>query len=403
MISTLHDLTRDQLLAVAHEYMLLGMLSNQSTLPQTIVAGGTLDDLNRVAIDLWIGASPVYTHRLRTLMGIEGDDVPAIMKALQLDVGFVHQYMDVRYQVNDARHGEFWLAHCGALLNVERFGEERVVGMCHTIEDPTFDATAYATNPRARIRPIHRPPRVPADREPHCHWTIVIDPENEPVGPARLTQRIARLPLAALPIAPRPDGDGYHGPFDPEFHLGDCSSDTIIALAREFAVQTHLLMCSGEVALAERFGPERARSLLSDAWLATSWVASQRLRDALGDDLDLGTLLALHPALPPGFARHVHVDDEQIRCTLTPEAPGLLDPGQGGWIGGLARGDARGIEGMVQAIEPRARVAAMNVSADTVAIDVHVDRNAEPVREPDPVAFMRIGMLNSWKFTHASV
>ena len=53
--------------------------------------------------------------------------------------------------------------------------------MCHTIEDPTFDATAVATNPRAQIRPIHRPPRVPADRHPHCHWTVTIDESNPPV------------------------------------------------------------------------------------------------------------------------------------------------------------------------------------------------------------------------------
>src|SRR5262245_52628611 len=109
----LTDLARAELLAVVHENMLLGMLANQSTLPQTIVAGGSLDDLNQVAIDLWMGASPVYTHRMRTLMGIEGDDVSAIMKALQLDVGFAHQYMHVHYALNDPMHGEFWLEHCG--------------------------------------------------------------------------------------------------------------------------------------------------------------------------------------------------------------------------------------------------------------------------------------------------
>src|SRR6516165_12105105 len=114
MTATLETQPRDRLLAIAHEYMLLGMLSNQATLPQTIVAGGSLDDLNEIAIDLWMGASPVYTHRMRSLMGIEGDDVPAIMKALQLDVGFVHQYMHVHYQVNTPLDGEFWLEHCGA-------------------------------------------------------------------------------------------------------------------------------------------------------------------------------------------------------------------------------------------------------------------------------------------------
>ena len=356
MTPSLDTLPRDQLLAVAHEYMLLGMLSNQATLPQTIVAGGTLDDLNEVAIDLWMGASPVYTHRMRTLMGIEGDDVPTIMKALQLDVGFVHQYMDVFYKVNDPLHGEFWLAHCGALINVEPHGEERVHGMCHTIEDPTFDATAYATNPRARIRPIHRPPRAPADRLPHCHWTIEIDPANDPVGPARLTQQISELPLASLAITPRPAGDGYPAEFDPKFRLSDASDGTLIALAIEFAVQTHLLMCSGEIALAERFGADTARELIADAWLATSWVASERLRELLGDGVDVATVLALTPAIPPGFAREVAVDGSRVRLTLIPESPELLTSSQTGWIGALGRGERRGIEGIVWPIDRTARV-----------------------------------------------
>jgi hypothetical protein len=397
MIQTLEDLPRDRLLAVAYEYMLTGMLSNQATLPQTLVAGGTLDDLNEVAIDLWMGASPVYTHRMRTLMSIEGDDVPAIMKALQLDVGFVHQYMNVHYQLNDPEHGEFWLERCGALLNVEPFGEERVVGMCHTIEDPTFDATAYATNPRARIRPIHRPPRVPADRAPHCHWTIEIDAENEPVGPARLTQRISELPLAHIALAPRPAGDGYHGPFEPKFRLGDCSDATLTALAREFAMQTHLLMCSGEIALADRFGVERGRELIGDAWLATAWIVSERLRDVLGE-LDVATALALHPCLPPGFTRRVEADGDQIRCTLTPESPSLLDAEQGGWIGALARGDARGIEGITRPVHPGAQVFAVRLQQESVEIDVHLNASPAAAREPDAVAFMRIGSLHSWRF-----
>jgi hypothetical protein len=379
--------------------MLLGMLSNQATLPQTIVAGGSFDDLNQVAIDLWMGASPVYTHRMRRLMGIEGDDVPAIMKALQLDVGFVHQYMLVHYQVNDPLNGEFWLEHCGALINLEPHGTERVVGMCHTIEDPTFDATAYATNPRARIRPIHRPPRVPVDRKPHCHWTIVIDPANDPVGPARLTEQIAGLPLAALSIEPRPAGDGYQGPFDPDFHLAQCSNATLAAVAREFAVQTHLLMCSAELALAERFGADRARDLLADAWGATAWVGSERLRDVLGSDADIAAVLTSHPAIPPGFARTVERDGDRVRCTLVPESAALLDPGRPGWIGALARGETRGIEGIVQPIDGRARVDRVAVGDGRVTIDIHVDPGSEPVREPDGVAFMRVGMLSTWKFS----
>ena len=59
---------------------------------------------------------------------------------------------------------------------MEPMGDEYVTTMPHHQEDPTFDATAIATNWRARIRPIHRPPRAPVDRHPHCAWTVTIDP-----------------------------------------------------------------------------------------------------------------------------------------------------------------------------------------------------------------------------------
>ncbi len=74
--------------------------------------------------------------------------------------------MDFRYTVHDPWHGEFHLDHCGALMDVEPMGPDYVRSMCHDIEDPTFDATAVATNPRAQVRPIHRPPRSAEDMPP---------------------------------------------------------------------------------------------------------------------------------------------------------------------------------------------------------------------------------------------
>src|SRR5918992_5214983 len=98
---------------------------------------------------------------------------------MQVDIGAPPQFMDFRYRVDDANHGQFWLDCCGALMDVEPMGEDFVVNMCHDIEDPTFDATAAATNPRARMRPVHRPPRGLsdrlADRTAHCLWDVTID------------------------------------------------------------------------------------------------------------------------------------------------------------------------------------------------------------------------------------
>lgn len=401
-------LDRSTRLRVAHEAMLAGMLVNRAILPQVVLKTGGFDVMNDVAIDLWMGASPVYTERTRALMGIEGDDVTAIMKALQLDVGFVHEYMDVAYVVHDAQHGEFWLEHCGALLDAEPFGEERVFGMCHTIEDPTFDATALATNPRARIRPIHRPPREPADRHPHCHWTIEIDPRNDPVGPAVLTQRVADLPLARVPNDPPSDSgsDGltdYRGDLVPDFRLSMLSTPTLRAMQEEFVVQTHLLGAAGELALAMRFGDDDARDMLARGWVGVSWITSQRLAAALGlaerpGPPGVAAALGHQPLLPPGFRREVSERHDAVELVLTAEVEGLLDPAHPGVPGLLARAEHGGLDAMAQAVDPRSRLSDLVVTESDVTARFTIDPAGETAPEPGEAALMR-SLASGWVFS----
>ena len=351
-----------------------------------------------------MGASPTYTARMRRLMGIEAHDVEAIMKSLQLDVGFVHQYMDVAYKLIDERHGEFWLQHCGALMDTEPMGEEAVFGMCHTIEDPTFDATALAINPRARIRPIHRPPRRPSDRHPHCHWTIEVDPDNEPVGPVALAVQVGDLALATVPNEMHTGGtegmNDYRGPLQPSFRLADLASGTLAAVAREFQAQSHLLVAAGELALEDRFGEEMAREMTVATCVGAGWVVSERLAAALdvaADPALLARVLALHPMLPPGVDRSVWVDDDRIRVTLVPSLPGLLDPDHPGCPGVLARGEGRGVEAIVHAIAPTAAVD-LAVEDGRITIEVTPGAGRDPARLPDPAALTKIGIAASWSF-----
>jgi hypothetical protein len=401
------ELPRERLLPVALETMHVGHLLDRALMPQVAIASQSVDVVDQVAIDEWMGASPVYTGRMRRLMGIEGDGVDAIMKALQLDVGFPHQYMDVAYKLIDARHGEFWLLHCGALMDVEPHGEKRVIGMCHTIEDPTFDATAYATNPRARVRPIHRPPRTPRDRHPHCHWTIAIDPANDPVGPAKHTGSVAALPLARVPNerASEPGARGitdYRGAFDPKFKLGSLSSATLAAVAREFQIQCHLLSSSAELTLTERFGSAKARELLTAQWSAVSWVASQRLARVLGaahgGSEALAAVLRLHTALAPGFARRVTTRPGAVRLEMDPASVDLLDPANPGWLGLLVRGTGRGLETLAQAVEPRAQLASLETREGRVVADFAVDAKRAPAEAPPEAAFMKLSTATAWVF-----
>jgi hypothetical protein len=322
-------------------------------------------------------------------------------------VGFPHQYMDVGWKLRDERHGEFFLLHCGALMDTERHGEKRVIGMCHTIEDPTFDATAYATNPRARIRPIHRPPRKPADRAPHCHWSIEIDPSNEPVGPATHTRAVGELPIARIANqpAPEPAAQGmtdYRGPFDPGFRLGSLSTATLAAVAREFQIQTHRLASSAELTLRDRLGTDKAREVLTAQWIAVAWVAGQRLARALGLEAGgseaVAAVLRLHAALPPGFARRVTARIDQVRIELEATSAELMETEQPGWLGLLLRGATRGVEAAAQAVDPRARLDGLDTRHGRVTLDLSIDASAAPAEAPREAAFMRMSTATGWVF-----
>src|SRR5688500_6496940 len=145
------DLTRAELAILVPELLLIGQLIDRSGMAWCISAFGR-EEMAQIAIEEWASSSPIYTRRMQRALGYQGTDIYTIFKGLQLDIGAPPQFMDFRYTVHDRWHGEFHLDHCGALMDVEPMGPDYVRGMCHDIEDPTFDATAVATNAKAQHR-----------------------------------------------------------------------------------------------------------------------------------------------------------------------------------------------------------------------------------------------------------
>ncbi len=399
----LEDLSRAELARLGREFMLYGHLYDRALMPQVGMRLGGGKEIEPLSIWEWKGASPNYTRRMKRLMKIEGDDVTAIVKALQLDVGFPHEYMDVRFELRPDGSAEFRLLHCGALMDVEPRGEGAVVMMCHRIEDPTFDATAVATNPRARMRPIHRPPRAPADRHPHCHWTIQIEPNAEPVVEEPLTLEVGRLPLARVANEAPPDREpggwrDYAGAFDPGFRLEHFSQGTLVAALREFSIQTHLLASSADLFLSERHPRETVREVLANQWLGASWVSAERIAAEIGlagGGIEaVAQALLLHPALPPGLEVTLEPAGAYEARLAFAGPSALLDPDAPGWLGLLAAGEPRALEAIAQAVDPRARVAKQGKHAFRIEVDPH----AEPVAKPQPVTLTQLSTAAAFRF-----
>ena len=409
-VPTLRDLSRADLAVLAREYLLCGHLIDRAGMGYLIGPYGR-EGMVDVAIDEWAGASPIYTRRMQRLLGFEGDDVATIFKGMQFDIGAPPEFLDFRFTVHDATHGEFHLDHCGALMDVEPMGEDFVVGMCHTIEDPTFDATACATNPRAQMRPIHRPPRTPADREPHCAWTVEIPDDAPSVSERPMTNRVrataaAQVPLAAIEVFHGPDGEGwgdYAGAFVDRLATETFSKGALLAIIDELCLQQHLLSNSFLLAVADRGGDEAAVEIGDHQFTGTAGLTAERFVRALGLGSDLGdlaSLLVVHPALRPRQYVDVAVRLDGEAGTLELDlldSPAAREQGATTWVTFLREGQTRALDAIVYAVDPHARCEAVAPAPGAVRT-WSVVREDAPLGEQPEVGVARISTGAAWEF-----
>ncbi len=395
-------LSRAELAVLVPELLLIGQLIDRSGMAWCIQAFGR-DEMLRIAIEEWAGASPVYTRRMQRALRFTGDDVITIFKGLQFDIGAPPQFMDFRFTVHDRRHGEFHLDHCGALLDVEPMGPDYVTGMCHHIEDPTFDATAVATNPRARVRPIHRPPRRPADRQPHCAWTVTIDESYpEAVGIPAL-EVIAATAAATwrLPEIDRADEGAadYAGALLSDIDFAAFSHSALVRIAEEVCLQMHLLNLSFGLAVRKRAGGDTdlARSIRVKQLTGIAGVAAERIRRALrlppGAE-GLARTLRYHPLLNPSGYVVAKIDAERLHVGPSPAHE------DGAWIS-LCGPDSIGpLQAIATAVDPHLRVRAAG-SADDWTAEIALSGPALPESPEVQVTKLSLGATFEFRPRHS--
>src|SRR3954452_16589183 len=285
--------------------------------------------------------------------------------------------MDFRYTVEDPWHGRFELAHCGALMDVEPLGPDYVRSMCHDIEDPTFDATAVATNPRAQVRPVHRPPRTPAGRNPHCEWTVVISDSHPPVELSAGCVELQSSRAAAVVLDPvdpvSPGRSDYAGPLLADLDFTEFSHSALVRVADEVCLQMHLLFLGFRRAVSSRLPVEAAREICVKQLTGIAGVAASRIAAAL--DLPASAdgaarVLTLHPLFNP--AAYVS----------TADSPAHHD---GAWISLVGPSEVRPLQAIVRAVDPHLDVVVTG-SPWTVSV---VERD-EAAEEAGEVAVTRI-------------
>ncbi len=389
------ELARADLATLVPELLLIGQLIDRSGMAWCISTLGR-EEMLQVAIEEWMAASPIYTKRMQRALDFEGTDVPTIFKGLQLDIGAPPQFMDFRYNVTDANHGTFHLDHCGALMDVEPMGDAYVTGMCHDIEDPTFDATAVATNPKAQVRPVHRPPRKPADRHPHCEWTVTIDESHPPVSESAgctATRRTHAASLELDPIDPGDDGKAdYSGPLLSDLDFAEFSASALARIADEVCLQMHLLYLGFRRAVTARLEPDEARELCLKQLIGIAGIAAERIHRALRLPSGVAgavAVLRLHPLLNPAAYVTAEFGDDAVVVRRS------LAHDDDAWLALCGPESIAPLQAIVRAVDPRLDVA---VVGDATAWRCRVVERAESAAEFDEVAVTRVSTGASFQF-----
>lgn len=408
-VSRYSSLSRQELAAVVPELLLIGHLIDRAGMPWCISAFGA-EAMTRIAVEEWSAASPIYTRRMQQALGYAPaepgtGDVVTIFKGLQLDIGAPPQFMDFRFTVHDQRHGEFQLAHCGALMDVEPMGEVFVRAMCHDIEDPTFDATAVASNPKAQVRPIHRPPRIPSDRHPHCAWSVTIDESHPPVsGTAALAaNEISRAANIELPaIDPGEEGlSHYRGPLVGDLHFGRFCHSALVRIADEVCVQMHLLDRGFTMAVADHArSAAEVESIRRRQLVGIAGLAGERLARTLNLSREPGELchsatrlIALHPLLNPSAYVVASLVDEVIEVRVSPAHE------DGAWVSLCGPEWTGALKAIVRSLDPHLDV---EVDADRRAGEgawrLTVVQRDEPAPEAEEVTLTKFSTGANFAF-----
>jgi hypothetical protein len=383
-------LDKKTLAVFAREIMLCNQIHDRTIMP---ILGSHWDmaAMTAVAIDEWMGASPVYNARNRDLHNIHGDGVDVIMKGFQLDIGAPHMWLEFHYDVKSHDLGYFWLTSCGAYNHVRALtgGDPATeTQICVHMEDPTFDATVMAVNRGARCTPIFRPPGP-------CRWQVTIEDRIGAVQTNDFTDLVQKTRAGQFQFSRTCTTDDgladYSGPFKRDFRLEDLASSTLLAQTKEFALDVHLLQRACYLSIAQRFGSETVADLISEHWAAMAplyQARSRRLFGIEGDDMSaiLKLLQLDHHFVPEYLRTSVELVNPQQGIFRIHDCAALAEGEAGGVLTTLLAGDARGLSQVVAAANPRARAVRLPQDSEAeLAFDIRIDPEVEPVT-PSPYA-----------------
>ncbi|MBM4451789.1 MAG: hypothetical protein FJ013_03340 [Chloroflexi bacterium] len=118
---------------------------------------------------VWEQMAKYEVERINKISGVQGTDVPAFMKYLQLSPWAWNMEWDV--ELSDADSAVLTVTKCYTLEALEREGKGRDGSFCKEIETKMWDIWAAGLNPNIKFTYTKLPPRKSKD-DICCQWKV---------------------------------------------------------------------------------------------------------------------------------------------------------------------------------------------------------------------------------------
>jgi len=122
-------------------------------------------------IDVWRQICPYEMVRLSQVMQIQGSDVPAAMKAIQLNPWL--QQTEFSMEIISEKRGILTVKQCPTLKTLEKEGAGREAEICNLVDPQIFLEYSKCVNPQIEVHALISPPR--KDRTAICcQWEFTM-------------------------------------------------------------------------------------------------------------------------------------------------------------------------------------------------------------------------------------
>jgi hypothetical protein len=213
---------------------------------------------------------------------------------------------------------------------------------------------------------------VPADRHPHCAWTVIIDESYPPVSAIPALDIVRRTRAASIelhPIHTEDEGEAdYSGPLLSDFDFGAFSHSALVRMADEVCLQMHLLYLSFALAVGVRAGTGQARTICTRQLIGIAGLAAARIHRALslpgGIDGAL-RVLELHPLFNPAGYVDAEIEAGALRVHRSSAHEDRA------WVSLCSPAEVRPLRAIVAAVDPHLEVEVSGTGTDWTANLIH--------------------------------